>query len=49
MTPDRFEVNSLGYEFAKMKLYVDRSPANLMCKGRENKHLNIAPYWLATA
>ena len=39
----------MNLQSAKMKLYVDRSLANLMCKAREDKHLNIAPYWLATA
>ena len=32
-----------------MKLSVDRPPANSMCKAREDKHVNIAPYRFATA
>ena len=34
---------------ARTKLSVDKSLANSMCKGREDTHVNIAPYRFATA
>ena len=34
---------------ARMKLSVDKSSANSMCKPRRDKQVNIAPFHLATA
>ena len=34
----------MNLQSTKIKLSVKRSPANLVCKGREAKHVSAAPY-----
>ena len=40
---------AVNLQSAEIKLSVERSPANSICKARDAKHLNIAPYHLGIA